>query len=71
MQIDSGKNELADAVMDQALREMTMSQRLAIANRMWLSARKAIYCILRSEHPHWTNRQIQEETARRMLHEPI
>ena len=68
MNINPSKIEMPDAAMVELLRRMTTAERLAAANRMWVSARKAIYHILSAEHPNWTAEQIQQETARRMSH---
>ena len=60
--------ETPDAEVVELLRGMTPQQRLAIAGRMWLSARNAIRSMLRHEHPDWSVEQVNAETARRMLH---
>ncbi|GAB4135169.1 MAG: hypothetical protein Tsb009_01170 [Planctomycetaceae bacterium] len=54
--------------MAEVLRQKTGAERLAIANRMWCSAREMIRHHLRQEHPDWTDEEIQRETARRMSH---
>lgn len=68
MWLDPCRFEVVDDQMAAVLRGMTTSQRLAIANRMWVSARKAIQQILIAEHPEWSKDQIERETARRMSH---
>jgi hypothetical protein len=68
MPLNPARYEIIDDQMAEVLREMTVQQRLAVANRMWVSANNAIGHILRSEHPDWTHEQVQRETARRMLH---
>lgn len=60
--------EMPSPEMVEVLRRMTPEQRLAVAGRMWLSARNAIRQMLRHEHPDWTDTQVQQETTRRMLH---
>jgi hypothetical protein len=55
-----------DAVVE-ILRRMTPAERLTIANNMWVSARNAIECMLRSEHADWDDEQVGKEIARRML----
>ena len=55
-----------DKVVD-ILRRMTPAERLAVANNMWLAARNAIECMLRSEHPDWSDEQVLKEITRRML----
>lgn len=68
MPLDPARYEMIDDQMADVLRRMTVAQRLAVANRMWVSARDAIGHMLRAEHPQWTDEQVQCETARRMLH---
>jgi hypothetical protein len=58
---------LDDAVAD-ILRKKSPSERLAIANGMWRSARRMIESLLRAEHPEWTDDEIRREVARRMSH---
>jgi len=55
-----------DAVVE-VLRRMTPVERLTVANNMWVSARKAIECMLRSDHPEWDDEQVRREIARRLL----
>jgi hypothetical protein len=66
MAIETRNIEIVDDAMAEVLRRMTVGQRLAAANRMWLSARKAINHMLRFEHPEWTSEEIARETTRRM-----
>lgn len=66
MAIEARNIEIVDDAMAEVLRRMTVGQRLAAANRMWISARKAIGHMLRSDHPEWTCEQIEWETTRRM-----
>ena len=65
MSLRHEKIEVVDHAVADRLRLMTAAQRLAVANRMWVSAHKAMTHILRSEHPNWTDQQVQRETARR------
>ncbi len=60
-----------DEEMAEVLRGMTISERLRIASRMFVSARKAIISILRDQHPDWSEEQIIRETARRLSHGAI
>jgi hypothetical protein len=50
------------------LREKTPAERLAIANGMWLHARRLIENVLRAEHPDWSLELINHETSRRISH---
>jgi hypothetical protein len=42
-------------------------ERLRIANRMFLFARRTIAADLRREHPDWDDARVTSETARRLL----
>ena len=66
--LDPSHIEAPDEAIVEILRRMTEGERLAVANRMWRSARSAVDHIVRSEHPEWTEPQVQQEIMRRMLH---
>jgi len=66
--IHSSQIEAPEESVVEVLRRMTPGERLAVANRMWVSARTAVDKIVRSEHPQWSEQQLQQEIARRMLH---
>ena len=59
--------EVIDDDMAEVLRRMTPAQRLATANGMWIYARRRIFAQLRSEHPQWSEAQLNAETSRRLL----
>jgi hypothetical protein len=61
--------EIVDPAMVEVLRAMTPAERYAVANGMWCSARDMIRNLLTAEHPEWTQEQIDQETAKRMLHD--
>jgi hypothetical protein len=65
--LDPSRIEAPDDAVVEILRRMTPAERLGIANKMWVSARNAIDCILRSEHPDWSEEQVLNEIRRRML----
>jgi len=69
--IDPSRIEVVDDDMAEVLRRMTSEERLAVANRMWVSARNAVELIVRSENPAWNEQQLQQEICRRMLHGAI
>lgn len=68
MWLDPRRFEVIDDQTAEILRGMTTAERLAIANRMWVSARKAMLHMLAAEHPQWTKDQVQREAARRLSH---
>jgi hypothetical protein len=60
--------EVVDDAMADILRLKTPAERLAIANRMWISARRMIRLVLKRENPSWPDERIEQETARRLSH---
>ena len=63
-----GTVEVMDDAMAQVLREKTDAERFLIGNKMWVQARDMIQSMLRSEHPDWSEADLQRETARRLSH---
>jgi hypothetical protein len=61
-----GKFEMVDDVMASILREKTEVQRLAIADRMWQSARVILRGAIKTEHADWSVQQVNQEIARRI-----
>lgn len=68
MPVSHSRIEVIDDEMAAALREKTGAERLAIASRMFSSARRMLINHLRSRHPDWDPRQIELEAARRLSH---
>jgi hypothetical protein len=65
--LDNGQIEVVDWAVAEVLRSKTITQRVAMildANR---TMRKLIEGPLRARHPEWTDQQIRQEIARRML----
>ncbi len=60
--------EVIDEEMAAALRLKSGAERLEIASRMFGSARRMLLSHLRSIHPDWDQRQIEQEAARRLSH---
>ena len=65
--LDSSRIEVPDDAVVEVLRRLTPGERLVIANRMWVSARKTVEFIVRQAHPDWNEQQVRQEVARRML----
>ena len=59
-------DEVLDDRTAQVLSGKTPSERLAMASRLWVYARNLMRNAIRSEHPEWSNEQIQREAARRI-----
>lgn len=60
--------EVVDDAMAEVLRRKTGEERLKIAFGLWSSARRMLLAYLRSEHPDWSEAQINCEAARRLSH---
>jgi hypothetical protein len=60
--------EVVDHETAAILRKKSPTERLAIAHGMWRSARNMLLCALRSQHPEWTDEQVEREVSRRLSH---
>ena len=60
--------EVVDDDMARVLAAKTGAERLAIAFGMYASARRMLTAHLRALHPDWTERQVEDEAARRLSH---
>ena len=60
--------EVVSEDMAAVLRQKSGAERLAIASRMFGSARRMLLSHLRSVYPEWDERLIEREAARRMSH---
>jgi hypothetical protein len=68
MRLDRGQIEVVDDALADVLRQKTGAERLAIANGLFLSARRMLTSYLRTQHPDWSDPQIAREVARRLSH---
>jgi len=60
--------EVVDDEMAAVLRSKTGAERLAIANAMYVSARRMLLSHLAAEHPDWSEEEVTREAARRLSH---
>lgn len=60
------QNDRLDPDMVKVLQEKTGAERLAIASRMFASARRMLSSHLQSLHPEWDRDRVLRETARRI-----
>lgn len=60
--------EMLDDEMANILRQKSAVERLRIAERMWESARAILRGAIRTEHPDWTEDQVNREIACRISH---
>ena len=59
--------ELMDPMMVEIMRNKTPAQRLAIAFRMWDSARLIVKGGIKYQYPDWSDKEVEQEISRRML----
>lgn len=62
------RGERIDAEMARVLAEKSEADRLRIAFRMWVAARKIVQASVTAEHSAWSSEQIDREVAVRMSH---
>ncbi|MEE8452280.1 MAG: hypothetical protein V3R99_10210 [Thermoguttaceae bacterium] len=58
--------EMMDPMMVEIMRGKTPAERLAIAFRMWESARAMVLANVRNQNPNWSEGEIEREVAARM-----
>jgi len=61
--------ESIDDFMAEIYRRIKPQLRLEIGLELWISARQMLLDALRTFHPEWTQSQVEQEAARRMLRE--
>jgi len=55
-----------DPRVAEIMRRKTASEKMAIVDGLWRTARQLVRGSLRQQHPGWTEDQLDRETARRM-----
>ena len=66
--LDEGQIEVVDPFVAKCLRERTFAERLEMVFEANRTMRLLIAGRLKTDHPEWSDEQIQAEVARRMLH---
>lgn len=61
-------SEVVDDEMARVLSAKTGAERLAIGFGMFRAARRMLTSQLQTEHPEWSERQVEAEVARRLSH---
>jgi hypothetical protein len=61
--------EIVDPAMVAVMQKMTPAEKYSAVNAMWCSAHDMIRNLLEAEHPEWSQEQMNQEMARRMLHD--
>ena len=67
--LDDGQIEVVDERVAEALRRMTPAQRAAKIQESQDLMRRMIRARLRADHPDWSDQQVEETVAWRMLGE--
>ena len=67
MYIDPQRIELLDPVVAKVLQSKTPGERIRMGFECNRTARRMMAAGLSSQHPDWTDEEIQREIARRML----
>ncbi len=60
--------EVLDDLMVKVLKDKTPQERIMITFNMWSSANKQLTNFLHSLHSEWSEKEIQQEVARRLSH---
>ena len=66
--LDDGQIEVVDPFVAECLRQRTFAERMEMVFEANRTMRLLIAGRLKTDHPDWTDQQIQAEVARRMLH---
>ena len=61
-------DEILSDDMAAILRDKSTAERLAIASGMWRFARQLIERTTKTQHPEWTDTELQSHVSRRMSH---
>ncbi len=64
--LDPGQIEVVDDAVAALLREKTAAQRIEMTAAAHRTARALLTGQVRSQHPEWTDEQVQREVARRL-----
>ena len=71
MRLDDGQIEVVDNAMAEIYKKKTPNERLQIAFGLWHSAKILLFNSIRSLHPDWDEKQIQQEVIKRISHGAI
>ena len=67
--IEEIRMEILDDRVVEILKNKTPAERLQIGFKMWTSARQLLLSQIKQTHPDWSQQEIEQEAARRILHE--
>lgn len=65
--LDPGQIEVVDEAVAALLRRMTPAERIALTSDAHRTAKAMLAAQIRSHHPSWTDEQVQQEVAGRLI----
>jgi len=68
IRLDNRQIEAVDDMMAEILRKKSPAERLEIAFGMWHSTRILLSSNIKSLHPEWDEKRLQEEVVKRLSH---
>ncbi|MEJ2112137.1 MAG: hypothetical protein P8Z37_19995 [Acidobacteriota bacterium] len=68
MRLNPRNLEVVDDRVAEVLRTKTPAGRLKIGFNMWISARRMLLIHIGHLHPEWSQKQVNDEVAERLLH---
>jgi hypothetical protein len=68
IRLDSGQIEVLDDAMAEVLRQKNPAERIGIGFTIWTSAHNMLTSHIKTTHPAWDSKQVEQEVARRLLH---
>ena len=68
MRLDPRQVEVVDDRVAEVLRTKTPAERLRIGFNMWISARRMLLAHIGQIPPEWSQQEVNDEVAGRLLH---
>ena len=66
--LDPRQVEVLDDAMAKVLKQKSPQERLRMGFELWISTHKMLTTHIRHTHPHWDEKAVECEVARRLLH---
>lgn len=68
MRLDPRQVEVVDDRVAEVLKAKTPAERLRIGFNIWISARRMLLTHIGHRHPEWSQKEVNDEVAGRLLH---
>lgn len=68
LRLDKGQIEVVDDIMADVLRRKTHAERINIGFSLWTAAYKMLKIHLKTTHPDWNEKSVEDEVSRRLSH---